>query len=84
MLDNHLLLKVLSALATCHNVAIFSMDVEVFLQVGDLFEAFLAAENGANVRLLPGVSPHMVEQTLYSLEEFATARLIAGIVSHCF
>jgi hypothetical protein len=60
------------------------MDVEMLLQVGDLFEAFLAAKNGADVRLLSGVSPHMIEQTLYSLEEFPTARLIAGIVSHCF
>ena len=84
MFDNNFLLKVLFALSTYHNVAIFSMDVKMFLQIGDLLEAFLAAKNRANVRFLTGVSSHVIKQALDSFEELTASRLITRVVSHSF
>ena len=83
VLDDKLLLKVLSALTTSHNVAVFSMYIKMFLQIRDLFEAFLAGKDWANVGFLPCVRAHVIEQTLYSFEELPTARLVARVVGHC-
>jgi hypothetical protein len=82
MLYYCLLLEVLATRSACHDASIFTMNVKMFLEIGDLFEAFFAAENGASVGFFTGVRPHMIEQTLDSLEELATARLIAGVVGH--
>ena len=82
MLDYCLLLEVLATRSTCHNASIFSMDVEMFLEIRDLFEAFFAAKNRASVRFFSGVCSHMIEQSLDSFEELATPRLVAWVVSH--
>jgi hypothetical protein len=58
------------------------MYIKMFLEIGDLFEAFFAAKDGTGVGFLSGVCPHMIEQALDSLEELPTARLIARVVSH--
>ena len=83
MLYYCLLLEVLATRSACHDASVFSMNVKMFLEIGDLFEAFFAPEDGASVGFLSGVRAHMIEQALDSFEELATPRLIARVVSHC-
>lgn len=82
MLDYSLLLEVLATRSTCHNTSIFSMNIEMLLEIRDLFEAFFAAEDRACVRFFTSVRPHMIEQALNSFEEFPAARLVAWVVSY--
>ena len=43
----------------------------MLLKVRHLLEAFRAVEDGAQVRLLSCVSPHVVKQAFDALEEFS-------------
>ncbi len=83
VLDDKLLLEVLFALTTSHNVPLFSMYIKMFLQIRYLLEALLAGENWAHVGFLTCVRAHVIEQTLYSFEELAATRLVARVVGHC-
>ena len=53
----------------------------MFLLIGDLIEALLAAFNGAYERLLTSVDPKVIEETLRLLEELSTSRVVTGV--HC-
>jgi hypothetical protein len=82
MLYYCLLLEVLATRPACHDGSIISMNIEMFLEIRDLFEAFFTPEDGASIRFFTSVSPHMIEQALDAFEELATPRLIARVVGH--
>lgn len=82
MLYYCLLLEVLATRSACHDSSIFSMNIEMFLKIRDLFEAFFTPEDWASVGFFTSVSPHMIEQALDAFEELATPRLIARVVRH--
>lgn len=82
MLYYCLLLEVLATRPACHDSSIFSMNIEMFLEIRDLFKAFFTPEDGASVWFFTSVSPHMIEQALDSLEKLAASWLIARVVGH--
>ena len=72
------------AFSAFNNFATFSVYIEMFLQIWDLFEAFRTPENRARIGLLASMSTHMIEKTFDTLEKLSTMRLVTGVIRHCF
>ena len=83
MFNNKLFRKLFETFPAFDNEAILSVRVKVLLKVRHLLEALRAAEDGAHVRFLSSVRPHVIKQALNALEEFPAMLLITRVVGHC-